>query len=195
MTLFSVALPIAPPIDPRSGWSSPRSMGEHQGFDFAAPDGRPVFAIAPGKVILSKDHNATAGNWIVIAHDSAHTGLFSRYIHLQKRLVELGKHVYAGQQIGRSGETASEGQPHLHFDISAAPQMLETLKKYGLKKVGREAGGTGGARLIPVEQFVKVSRISKEVVSWPLIADEGSNSWMWLLGGLAAAWYFLGKRR
>lgn len=118
------------------GWGSDRSYrGDsktHQGLDFHAPIGTPVFAIGSGKVITSKDTGTNTGKWIAIQHSS---GIISRYMHLDTRLVEVGEQVSSGQQIATSGRTGiTQSAAHLHLD----------LKKSGMAIPGEPLIGVDG---------------------------------------------------
>ncbi|MCL2408552.1 MAG: peptidoglycan DD-metalloendopeptidase family protein [Oscillospiraceae bacterium] len=88
----------------------------HNGIDIGAPHGRNVFAADSGSVIISR-HNASFGNYIVIAHggDNRMTTL---YAHLSTRSVSVGDTVSRGQVIGRVGSTGISTGPHLHFEVT-----------------------------------------------------------------------------
>ncbi|UCH80310.1 MAG: M23 family metallopeptidase [Nitrospiraceae bacterium] len=92
----------------------------HEGIDIISKKGTPVIAAAPG-VVISSFYRPLFGNRILINHGKDVNGLFvfSRYVHLDKRLVEKGDSVSRGQQIGTLGSTGllAGGFPHLHFEI------------------------------------------------------------------------------
>ncbi len=85
----------------------------HPGIDLAAPEGSPVYACAPGKVI-TVTYNKVYGNHIIISHND---GQVSLYGHLSKTLVVLNDVVKAGRIIGEVGSTGMSTGPHLHFEI------------------------------------------------------------------------------
>lgn len=106
------------------GASSTRCVGSgsHPGVDIRVPDGTNVFAVAAGKVVVSKPE-ASSGGWgelIMIQHPGlpvpAET-VYSVYAHLQQRLVLANAQVTAGQLIGYSGHTGNVDGPHLHFQV------------------------------------------------------------------------------
>ncbi len=95
------------------------SNSYHSGIDMAAPQGSPVYAIAPGKVVTSQFNNSY-GFYIVIAHDIDYDGnddYFSLYAHNSELLVAVGDQVSGGQQIAKVGSTGNSTGPHLHFEI------------------------------------------------------------------------------
>ena len=86
----------------------------HNAVDLGIPTGTPIIACSSGVVTKSSNSGGDAGIFIEIKHDN---GLTTRYLHLSKRLVEVGDRVYAGQQIALSGNTGKSTGPHLHFTV------------------------------------------------------------------------------
>jgi len=83
----------------------------HNGVDYRASVGTPVYAVADGKVVESR-FNELSGNYIAIRHNDNST---SYYLHLSKRNVNVGANVRVRQVIGASGNTGRTNGPHLHF--------------------------------------------------------------------------------
>lgn len=83
----------------------------HRGIDLRASRGRPVHAVAAGKVVVSA-YNKYAGNKVAIRHSDGST---SYYLHLNKRSAGLGQWVRSHQVIGTVGSTGRVTGPHLHF--------------------------------------------------------------------------------
>lgn len=92
----------------------------HEGIDFVADQGTPVFAAAGGIVTTSEMH-PQYGILIEIDHGNDFS---SRYAHLSKTDVKEGQIVKRGQRIAASGNTGRSTGPHLHFEIrfKGAPQ-------------------------------------------------------------------------
>jgi len=88
----------------------------HSGLDFAGFQGSPIYATAPGTVILAQGGGVFKlhGNMVAIDHGQ---GVVSFYIHMQKVLVKAGQAVKGGEQIGMVGQTGRANGPHLHFSI------------------------------------------------------------------------------
>ena len=99
----------------------------HQGIDIGAPVGTTVLAAAAGEVVISK-YSYSAGNYIMIEHGS---GIFTVYMHLSKRGVEVGKEVSQGQKIGEVGSTGYSTGPHLHFGIRKNGNYVNPLTFVG----------------------------------------------------------------
>lgn len=92
-----------------------KTKQQHDGIDYAAPAGTPVYAASDGKVVVSKmqDNKKGYGNYVVIDHKTH----YSLYAHLRSRSVKVGQVVKAGQPIGVVGSTGDSTGPHLHFGI------------------------------------------------------------------------------
>ena len=87
----------------------------HQGYDYRASYGTPVFAVAHGTVTEAR-HNGGWGNNILIRHAS---GMQSHYAHLSSLSVSCGQKVVRGQIIGRVGSTGRSTGAHLHFGLKS----------------------------------------------------------------------------
>lgn len=85
----------------------------HKGIDISASPGDKVIAAASGEVVIS-EYSYSAGNYIMINHGS---GMFTIYMHLSKRLANVGDEVSQGQQIGKAGSTGYSTGTHLHFGV------------------------------------------------------------------------------
>ena len=90
-----------------------RKFKFHDGHDFSARTGTPVYATADGRVRISK-YYSTFGNYIEIDHGSGYKTIFG---HLSKRKVKAGEKVIRGQKIGEVGNTGRSTAPHLHYEI------------------------------------------------------------------------------
>lgn len=95
-------------IDPIAGGGA-----MHEGIDFVADPGTPVFASAGG-VVQSAEFHPQYGNVIEIDHGNDFS---SRYAHLSKINVKPGQVVKRGQLIAASGNTGRSTGPHLHFEV------------------------------------------------------------------------------
>nr|WP_255729850.1 M23 family metallopeptidase [Epibacterium sp. Ofav1-8] len=90
-------------------------MLPHNGVDWAAPEGTPVYAARAGKIRLAGD-SGSYGTLVAIDHGD---GLETRYAHLQRLADGMapGVQVAAGDQIGFVGSTGRSTGPHLHFEL------------------------------------------------------------------------------
>lgn len=92
----------------------PRWGRQHEGVDYAAPTGTPIYAAADGKVIYSSDEVRGYGNMLVVQHSAV---LLTVYAHASVLLVQIGDQVVRGQMVARVGESGKATAPHLHFEV------------------------------------------------------------------------------
>lgn len=92
----------------------------HEGLDFAAPKGTPIYA-ASGGVVIESGYHAGYGNMIEINHGN---GLVTRYAHASKLTAKVGDLVTKGQMIARVGSTGQSTGSHLHFEVRMAGHAL-----------------------------------------------------------------------
>jgi murein DD-endopeptidase MepM/ murein hydrolase activator NlpD len=103
-----------------SRFGAPRSGHTHQGQDLAAACGEPLYISETGQVRVNA-YQATGAGYYVVIH-GAITGTDFVYMHLQApSWAPAGTTVYAGQQIGRVGNTGASSGCHLHFERWSAP--------------------------------------------------------------------------
>ena len=101
----------------------------HSGFDLTSSTGSKIVRAAacgvvrniPTGTIGSDDDNHDLGNVIIIDHNNGE-GPFTLYAHLEGFSVENGATVFAGEEIGKMGNTGcSNDTPscgiHLHFEV------------------------------------------------------------------------------
>jgi len=103
----------------------------HNGVDFGASTGTPVYASASGTVHSAGD-SGPCGNMVQIEHSN---GLTTAYCHLSKFAAGLhsGQHVEARQLVGYVGQTGRATGPHLHFAVKRGGNFIDPL---GLKMDG-----------------------------------------------------------
>jgi len=94
----------------------------HNGVDYGAPRGTPVYASADGVVKVSNYRDGNPwfggyGNYIMIEHSN---GTQTLYAHLSGIDVSVGDTVHRGQTIGKTGNTGRSTGPHLHFEVRGA---------------------------------------------------------------------------
>ncbi len=85
----------------------------HNGIDYRAPTGTPVYAAGAGKVVRS-DYNRFNGHHVFIQHSGS---IVTKYLHFTKRAVNNGQRVKQGQVIGYVGSTGMSQAPHLHYEF------------------------------------------------------------------------------
>jgi len=89
----------------------------HEGIDFTAPIGTPIYATGDGVVELAESNSGGYGNEIMINHGFTYE---TRYAHLSKIKVKVGQHVKRGEIIGLMGNTGKSTAPHCHYEVHKA---------------------------------------------------------------------------
>ncbi len=102
---------------------------KHNGVDYGAVQGTPVWSVAGGVVTFAGWSNGY-GNYVCIKHDN---GFESRYGHLQKFFVVKGQRVKQRQRIGLVGMTGIATAPHLDFQLLVKNKHTNPLKVAMLK--------------------------------------------------------------
>jgi len=100
-------------FNPRRLHPVTRRVRPHNGTDYAAPTGTPVWAAGDGTV-LEAGYTRANGNYIFLKHGNH---IVTRYLHLSKKLVGRGDRVRQGQSIGLVGSTGLATGPHLHYEF------------------------------------------------------------------------------
>lgn len=85
----------------------------HNGVDFAAPKGTPIYAAYDGEVVAAT-YSSTMGNYVMIDHGSS---LYTIYMHASKLYVSKGDKVVKGEKIAGVGTTGRSTGNHLHFSV------------------------------------------------------------------------------
>ena len=97
------------------GRKSPGGIGStnHKGIDIAVPRGTPIYA-ADGGTVTYSGWMSGYGYLVQIDHDN---GYVTRYGHNSSLTVNVGQHVYKGQQVARAGSTGNSTGNHCHFEV------------------------------------------------------------------------------
>lgn len=85
----------------------------HEGIDYGASTGTPIYASDGGTVTLAGVYGGY-GNCVEIKHSG---GYSTRYGHMSRFAVSQGEKVYQGQVIGYVGNTGRSTGSHLHFEV------------------------------------------------------------------------------
>jgi len=100
-----------------------RVWRKHNGVDYGAAIGTPVWAVSNGVVVFSGWNNGY-GNYVCIRHDN---GYESRYGHLSRILLRKGQRVKQRQRVGLVGMTGIATGPHLDFQLLVAGKHINPL--------------------------------------------------------------------
>jgi murein DD-endopeptidase MepM/ murein hydrolase activator NlpD len=90
-----------------------KTVKPHNGIDYKAPKGTPVYAAGDGKVIKAT-YSKYNGNYVFIQHANS---IITKYLHFTKRAVKKGQRVKQGQVIGYVGATGLAQASHLHYEF------------------------------------------------------------------------------
>lgn len=129
MNLYRLALektPFAMPVKSAFRFTSgfgPRWGRMHNGTDFAAAHGTPIYATADG-VIIHASRQSGYGNLIKIQHEF---GIETRYAHLSRIRVKVGDRVSRGERIGDMGNTGRSTGTHLHYEVRVGGKPVNPM--------------------------------------------------------------------
>jgi murein DD-endopeptidase MepM/ murein hydrolase activator NlpD len=104
---------ISSNFNPRRMHPVLKRIRAHNGTDYYAPRGTPVYAAGDGTVTRAA-YSAGNGHHVFIKHAG---GIETKYLHFTKRLVRQGQKVAQGQTIGTVGSTGLATGPHLHYEF------------------------------------------------------------------------------
>ena len=85
----------------------------HEGMDFGAGTGTPIYAADGGKIIRA---GWFSGHGLCVEIDHGNN-VVTRYSHCSRVLVNVGDLVYQGQEIAKVGNTGHSFGSHLHFEV------------------------------------------------------------------------------
>lgn len=95
----------------------------HEGVDFSADVGTPIYASNSGQVVLARQLSLR-GNYVAIDHGG---GLYSAYGHLSTFASAEGQMVGTGDLIGYVGQSGLSTGAHLHWEIIAHGISVDPL--------------------------------------------------------------------
>jgi murein DD-endopeptidase MepM/ murein hydrolase activator NlpD len=99
----------------------------HNGMDFTAPSGTPIYATGDGIVLKADNTLSGYGNHIQIGHGY---GYLTLYAHLSRYNVTSGQRVKRGDVIGFVGSTGRSQAPHLHYEVHKDGQVVNPINFY-----------------------------------------------------------------
>jgi len=152
-------------VNPILGYSA-----MHQGVDFGAPMGTPIFAAGNGVIEEIGDKNGY-GNYIKLRHNGTYE---TAYAHISRFAsgMKRGSKVKQGQVIAYVGETGRATGPHLHFEIMVDGQHVNpsTVKTVASDKLN-------GNDLKAFKTVVaSLSAQRRQLAQRAEIADQSGNS-------------------
>ncbi|MDO4782264.1 MAG: M23 family metallopeptidase [Capnocytophaga felis] len=135
---FLSSIPAIQPVDNKDltrvasgfGWRNDpftKARKFHNGMDFTAPQGTPIYASGDGVVIRADDASSGYGKHIRINHGYGYVTL---YAHLHEYKVKVGQKVRRGDMIGTVGNTGRSQAPHLHYEIIKDGEHINPIHFY-----------------------------------------------------------------
>ena len=86
----------------------------HEGIDFTAAIGTPIYATGNGVVSLVDYGSRDYGNHVIITHGYGYQTLYG---HMSRVKVRIGQKVNRGDVIGYVGNSGKSTGPHCHYEV------------------------------------------------------------------------------
>ncbi len=96
----------------------------HQGLDFTAPQGTPIYATADGTVKEVGFTTSGFGNRVVINHGFGYETLYG---HMYRFKARVGQKVKRGEVIGYVGNTGKSTGPHCHYEVHRGGRPVDPI--------------------------------------------------------------------
>lgn len=96
----------------------------HEGIDFTAAIGTPVYATGDGVVTEAEYNRGGYGMCIKINHGYSYETF---YAHLSRMKVRVGQKVTRGEIIGFVGNSGKSTAPHLHYEVHKGGQPINPV--------------------------------------------------------------------
>ncbi|KKL69339.1 hypothetical protein LCGC14_2115920, partial [marine sediment metagenome] len=129
MNLYRIAAqktPFAVPVKESFRFTSgfgPRWGRMHNGTDFAASLGTPIYSTADG-VVIHSGWSSGFGKLVKIQHEF---GIQTYYAHMSKLRVKKGQRVSRGERIGDMGTTGRSTGVHLHYEVRVGGKPVNPM--------------------------------------------------------------------
>jgi len=104
---------ISSGFNPRRMHPVLKRIRAHNGIDYYAPRGTPVYSAGDGTVTRSAYSKAN-GHHVFVKHANS---IETKYLHFTRRAVKKGQKVKQGKTIGYVGSTGLATGPHLHYEF------------------------------------------------------------------------------
>jgi murein DD-endopeptidase MepM/ murein hydrolase activator NlpD len=114
---------LSAPYGARRSYNGGPYRTYHEGVDYAAYGGTPVYAAASGTVVVA-EFLYVRGGAVILDHG---WGVYTGYYHLSDVAAEVGQWVEAGQHIGGVGTTGLSTGNHLHWDLLVGGVWVDGL--------------------------------------------------------------------
>jgi murein DD-endopeptidase MepM/ murein hydrolase activator NlpD len=167
---------VTSPFNPRRMHPILHTITPHNGCDFGAPTGTPVYSIGPGVVSFRGDGGPT-GNFVSIQHEG---GFESGYAHLSRFApgVSPGVHVQAHALVGYVGTTGRSTGPHLHLSVKKNGTFIDplTLRLESVRAIPQRARTDFDKRKAEADAALDAIPLPKSDGKAPAVAPSASAS-------------------
>ncbi len=129
MNIYRIAAQKAPftmPVKSAFRYTSgfgPRWGRMHNGTDFAASHGTPIYATGDG-VVIKAGWSSGFGKLVKIQHEF---GIVTFYAHMSALHVSEGQRVSRGDKIGAMGSTGRSTGTHLHYEVRVGGKPVNPM--------------------------------------------------------------------
>lgn len=139
---------LSSPFNPRRLHPILRRIQPHNGVDFSAQTGTPVWAAAAGTVTWAGPKGPN-GNLVAITHGGGYQSFYA-HLHRIQPGITRGVHVNQRQLIGQVGTTGRSTGPHLHFGLKHGSQFVDPMGVLN-----------GPGRMLPAPQLAHFRRTQR----------------------------------
>lgn len=99
----------------------------HNGMDFVAPVGTPIYATADGTISIASNSYYGYGKYVKIIHNNDYQ---TTYGHMHTINVKKGQLVKRGDIIGTVGNTGLSTGNHLHYEVIYKNRFVDPINYY-----------------------------------------------------------------
>jgi murein DD-endopeptidase MepM/ murein hydrolase activator NlpD len=96
----------------------------HEGCDFTAPLGTPIYATGNGTVTTLEYGDRGYGNFVMITHGYGYQTLYG---HMSRVKTKRGQQVKRGDIIGYVGSTGKSTGPHCHYEVIKNGKKIDPI--------------------------------------------------------------------
>lgn len=142
---------------------------KHNGLDYAARVGTPIYAARDGVVRFSRTMGGY-GKVVYIKHDKKYTTIYAHMSKIYPKIKE-GKTVKRRDIIGYVGQTGWANGPHLHFETRVfnkaqdprkfIAESLAQTNKVAFKKLRQQIGKIDYFIRYPLDHYTKTVAVAK----------------------------------
>ncbi len=142
---------VSSPFGPRVLANRPLAGTFHYGIDLPAPEGAPVHAIAPGKIIRIQ-RKGVGGLEMLIQH-AGFVGVYSHLGRVTPAIAEGHFTVYGGEPIGTVGRSGLTYGMHLYFGILRDGRPVDPAPLLALSACSAAAPKVTERRIAPTHLY------------------------------------------